>query len=170
MHITKALAAAMIKSAAPGVPARMMGRMIPMEGRRTELAPDEEKEIAEGKSQWLPKILQHEDTPIPRMMASPAKSGLIQALIGALAGGAAGAGIGYGADRLRPGADSSMPLMMALGAGTVALGMGLHKVKEQSADNAHKEEAIRRLPPHSTKRDYTNSEMLLDAMKNRYGR
>lgn len=157
-------------------PARMMGKLVPVGERRDVLEPDEEAEVAAGKSQWFPKIIQHDDTPIPSMLASPGKHSVLTGLMGALGGGAIGAGLAYGATKLFPdkvpqvsgGAEGMMIRSGIRGALGGALGFGALGYKNQDARNAHIEEGMRRLPPGATKRDFNNEEMLTRAMTEKF--
>lgn len=62
-----------------------------LQGRR-EFSSKERKDIEEGKSRWLPEMLQADDTRLPDMLASPERQGAIGAAVGALLGSPYGAG------------------------------------------------------------------------------
>ena len=113
-----------------------------------ELSPDEEQQLEAGKSRWLPRIFQSYGTPIPDLMASPHKTGLIFGLPAGALGAALGAGIGgamSGKDYSGLGA-----LIGGLGAGGAAY-WGASSDRE--ARNEGLEEIMRRMPEGAAKRD-----------------
>lgn len=110
---------------------------------------DEESQIAEGQSQWLPQIFQSYKTPVPKMMASPAKTALILGLLGAGVGGGLGAAVG---------SDGGYDAMGGigggvLGAGIGGLGGGLLGYFGRRAGNETLEDLMSRYPVGATKRD-----------------
>ena len=151
-----------VKSAStPGIPARLLREYVPLGERREHLNPDEEKALSSGKSQWFPPILKTDATPIPSMMASPAKHGLLKALLyggaGALGGGALASYMGQ-----PPGVGA------AIGGGALGTLGGVTGYVGQHHENADLEERMRRMPPGSTKRDLDNEQMTSDALTARY--
>jgi hypothetical protein len=165
-----------IKTAAapPSIPARLVNHLVPVGPRRDPMSADEDQEVEEGQSQWMPKLMQTDSTSIPEMMASPAKQGLLAGGAGAVAGGLGAAGLGYAASKLAPqfaGADPGKAALLSglVGAGVGGIGAGLSRYKTQHKDNEHKEEVMRRLPAGATKHDYVNTEMLWEALMNRFG-
>jgi hypothetical protein len=157
--------AAMYKQAAgpPGIPARLLSHYVPIGGRRESFSPDEQSEIDQGQSQWLPKVIKTDATRIPQLMASPAKQGLLQALLGA----GLGAGSGYFAGK-HLGSGTHAGLGAALGGLGVGAASGIHGFINQHHTNDDLTERMRRLPPGSTKRDLDNEEMLNDAVESRF--
>lgn len=139
-----------------GVPARLLRYYAPIGDRRHDFTPEEQTAVSEGESQWLPKLIQTDSTPIPEMMASPGK----QSVLAGLLGGAAGGGIGYAIGGARGAALGGLG-----GAAVGGLGRFLHQKKE----NEHLAETMRRLPIGATKRDYDAERMLGDAFVDKYG-
>lgn len=120
---------------------------LPLLKRRDQLNPEEQAAIQSGQSQWFPKLFPSDATPLPQMMASPLKNGLLSALIPAVAGGSLGhlAGSQFG-----PMAGLTGASIGALGLGGVS---GLIAALQRRAENENLEEAMRRLPPNATLRD-----------------
>lgn len=115
---------------------------------RRALTDEEHADIHRGEKQWLPSIFQSYGTPLPSMLASPWKQGLLSGLAGAGIGGLAGAGIG-----------SSMKTPMATGIGALAGAIGLGGTAglvtglSRSAKNEGIVEMMKRLPENAVKRD-----------------
>ena len=139
----------------PGVPVRLLTRLVPMADRRDDLTPDEDKEVEEGQEQWIPPIVQTDATPIAQLQASPAKQGILAALLaggaGAAVGGLAGKQLGG-----TPGAIAGAAGLGGLSAGAAGIWRALH----QYAQNQHYQEIMRRFPEGATRRDYNAQEML----------
>ena len=117
---------------------------IPDVSAHRELAPHEEDALAAGKSRWLPRIFQSYGTPIPELMASPLKTGLIFGVPAGLLGAGLGSALG-GKQHSGMGA-----LIGGLGAGglaAIAAGM------DREAKNEGLEELMRRMPEGAAKRD-----------------
>lgn len=109
-----------------------------------ELSPHEEDALAAGKSRWLPRIFQSYGTPIPELMASPLKTGLIFGAPIGILGAGLGSAIG-GKNHAGTGA-----LIGGLGAGGLAaLAAGM----DRAAKNEGLEELMRRMPEGAAKRD-----------------
>lgn len=109
-----------------------------------QLAPHEEEALAAGKSRWLPRIFQSYGTPIPELMASPLKTGLIYGAPIGILGAGLGSAIG-GKHHSGLGA-----LIGGLGAGGLAaLAAGM----DRAAKNEGLEELMRRMPEGAAKRD-----------------
>lgn len=113
-----------------------------------ELSPHEEEALAAGKSRWMPRIFQSYGTPIPELMASPLKTGLIFGLPAGIVGAGLGSAVG-GALTNKP--TSGMgALIGGLGAGGLAaLAAGM----DREAKNEGLEELMRRMPEGAAKRD-----------------
>lgn len=158
-------------ASAPMMPARLISRLVPLNSRRgdTEMQPQEMQAIDHGQGQLFPEPFQTDATPIPELMASPSKQGLLAGVAGGLAGGGLGYGAGKLAERLGgTGEHSGLIGGLLGGVGGAALA-GLSRFKGQRKRNEHLEEIMRRLPPGATKHDYVNSEMLWEALMNRFG-
>ncbi len=158
-------------SMSPVMPARLISRLVPLNIRREdeELEPDEQEGVRRGHSQAFPELFQTDATPIPSLMASPAKQGLMAGAAGGLLGGGLGYGAGKLAERFAGTGEHSGPvgaLVGGLGGATLA---GLARLKGQRKRNEHLEEIMRRLPPGATKHDYVNTEMLWESLMNRFG-
>jgi hypothetical protein len=145
----------------PGVPARLLRSYVPIGDRRESLTPDEQGQIDDGQSQWMPKMIQTDATPISQLMASPGKHGLLKALLMGGLGGAAGFGVGKGLG-------TSPGLAAGIGAGAGALYGGLTGYVNQHHENDDLAERMRRMPAGSTKRDLDNEGMISDALTSRY--
>lgn len=116
-----------------------------------QLSDHEEDALEAGKKRWLPRIFQSYGTPIPELMASPLKTGLIfGAPVGLL-----GAGIGSAIGGAMHGANGKGyagmgALLGGLGAGGLAaLAAGM----DREAKNEGLEELMRRMPEGAAKRD-----------------
>jgi len=115
------------------------------------LAPHEEDALEAGKKRWLPRIFQSYGTPIPDLMASPLKTGLIFGVPAGLLGAGIGSAIGgtaHGSDG--KGYSGMGALIGGLGAGglaAIAAGM------DREAKNEGLEELMRRMPEGAAKRD-----------------
>lgn len=92
---------------------------------------------------WMPRLFTSKDTPVAETLASPAKQGLLQALIGAGVGGAAG---GFGAQHY--GLDPVQGAGVGAGLGGV-LG-GLHGYGSRRRKNDSIVDSMRFLPPGAT--------------------
>lgn len=116
-----------------------------------ELSPDEERALETGKSRWLPRIFQSYGTPIPELMASPLKTGLIFGVPAGLIGAGLGSAIGGAAHGANGKGYSGMgALLGGLGAGGLAaLAAGM----DREAKNEGLEELMRRMPEGAAKRD-----------------
>lgn len=113
-----------------------------------QMSLEEEQALEAGKKRWLPRIFQSYGTPIPELMASPAKTGLIFGLPAGLLGAGLGAGIGG----MMSGQKYSLPgaVIGGLGAGGLAaLAAGM----DREAKNEGLEELMRRMPEGAAKRD-----------------
>jgi hypothetical protein len=151
------------EAAPASIPSRMIRNFIPFApDRRDPLEPFELKQMEEGQSQWFPPIFQTDATPMPHMMASPARQGL---LAGATAGALGGAA-GYGAGQY-----AGIDPRIGAAIGGIPLGMiaALLQYKKRWKKNEHIEEVLRRLEPGSTRRDFVVQEMLEHALARRYG-
>ena len=113
-----------------------------------QLSPDEERSLEKGRSQWLPRIFQSYGTPIPDLMASPLKTGLIYGLPAGVLGAGLGSAIG-GAFTNKPGSGAGA-LIGGLGAGGLA---ALAAYADREAKNEGLEELMRRMPEGAAKRD-----------------
>ena len=154
-------AIAMDKTAGiPNVSPRMLAKMIPI-GLRRDFDEDEQKEVDRGESQMFPKFIQEPGTPIPQLLASVPKQGLLGGLGGAAVGGAAGGALGGLAGH--PGAGA------AIGASTLGLYAALKYGFKRHEKNEHLIEGMHRLPKGATKQDYDTSHALQHAMADRYG-
>jgi hypothetical protein len=126
-------------------------------GSRREFTPEEEEEIHKGESRWIPRIFQSYGTPASELMSSPARGALLYGLGGAGLGGLLGTALGAGAagGPLESGLrESSLPYLMGLAGALGGGGIGaLGGYFGRSANNEGIKELMRRLPPHSTKRD-----------------
>lgn len=150
-------------SVPPAFPTRMIRDFLPfVEKRRDPLQPFELEQIEEGQSQWIPPIFQTDATPMPHMMASPGRQGLLAGLAAGTAGGAAGyaAGQHFGIDPRIGAAVGGIPIGMLA---------ALLQYKNRWKKNEHIEEVLRRLEPGSTRRDFKVQEMLEHALARRYG-
>lgn len=116
--------------------------------QRRGLSDQEHRDVDRGLKQWVPSIFQHYGTPLPMMLASPWKQGLLAGLAGAGVGGLAGATIG--ADTKHPYGAGIGALLGALGVGGTA---GLVTGLSRDAKNEGVIEMMRRLPPEAVKRD-----------------
>lgn len=113
-----------------------------------ELSPHEEEALEAGKSRWLPRIFQSYGTPIPDLMASPLKTGLIFGLPAGIIGAGLGSAIGGAASGKNY--SSTGALLGGLGAGGLAaLAAGM----DREAKNEGLEELMRRMPEGAAKRD-----------------
>ena len=113
-----------------------------------ELSPEEESSLAAGKKRWLPRIFQSYGTPIPELMASPAKTGLIFGLPAGLIG--AGIGSAFGGALANRNNSTTGALIGGLGlGGAAAILASMHR----DAQNEGLEELMRRLPENAAKRD-----------------
>lgn len=139
----------------PGFHSLATQQYAPIQGRR-ELGPEEEEEIAAGKSRWIPKIFKSYSTPASELMSSPGKGALmaggIGGGVGALVGGMFGARMQGGGQAVLP--DGFRP---AAGAAIGGLGLGglaaLLEYYSRNKRNEDIEELMRRLPPGATRRD-----------------
>lgn len=115
------------------------------------LGEDEETALEAGKSRWLPRIFQSYGTPVPELMASPAKTGLIFGVPAGLLGAGLGSAIGGAAQGPSGKGYAGLgALVGGLGAGglaAVAAGM------DREAKNEGLEELMRRMPEGAAKRD-----------------
>jgi hypothetical protein len=127
-----------------GHPTASIQQFSPQLGART-LTRRELQAIAEGESQWLPRIFQSYGTPIAEMMSSPGKGAILAGGLGALGGGLLGHGLGQGRDA------------PYLGAGIGALGVGvpwaLAEYLRRQSQNEGLRSLMERLPPNPIKRD-----------------
>lgn len=104
------------------------------------LAPEERAEVQRGLSQWWPKIGAGYSTPMSELLASPAKSGILNAgLIGGL-GGLFGLATKHSA-------------FAAIGAGIGALIGGISGFINRRQQNENIIDLLRRFPEGATKRD-----------------
>jgi len=116
----------------------------PFKGRHKsarEFDADETAQIDQGKSRLLPKIFQSYATPIPEMMASPAKQGVGAGILGGLGGAALGAHLGGGTGAAIGGLG---------GAGIT----GALAYLSRKANNEDLEEIMRRSPKGANRHDY----------------
>lgn len=116
-----------------------------------QLSPDEEDALEAGKSRWLPRIFQSYGTPIPELMASPLKTGLIFGVPAGLLGAGIGSAIGgsaHGSDG--KGYSGMGALIGGLGAGGLA---AIAASMDREAKNEGLEELMRRMPEGAAKRD-----------------
>lgn len=149
-------------AAAPALPARMIGKLVPLTGsRREHFTPEEEKEVAKGEQQLIEPLLQTDATPMSQMLASPDKQGLLGGLLGGGLGAAAGGGLGYLLGHPGIGA--------GIGGGLGAVLTGGAAADSRWRRNEHMKEMMRRLEPGATKRDYAGQQMLLNSLENRFG-
>ena len=145
------------------IPQHLLNSFIPVTERR-DFSPDEDAQIDQGESQWLPPIIQTDATPVQRLLASPSRQGLLAGGLGAALGG----GLGMGAGLLA----GSPVAAGAAGLGGAALGggiLGSMAYLRRYEANEHLKEMMRRLPPHATKRDLAGEEMMASAIENRFG-
>jgi hypothetical protein len=150
------------EASASGIPARMVGKFIPIDGSRRELTPEEQKEVDEKSDRLLPDLIQTDTTPIPNMMSNPKKQGLLAALLG----GAAGAAGGYYGGQ----AAGISPVGSSIGLGTLAAMLaGIPTYLNQHENSQRMLEVMKRLPKGATRRDYNAEEMLASALARRYG-
>lgn len=121
---------------------------VPDVSAHRNLSPEEEKALEAGKARWLPRVFQSYGTPIPELMASPLKTGLIFGLPAGIIGAGLGSAIGGAATGKN---NSGMgALIGGLGAGglaAIAAGM------DREAKNEGLEELMRRMPEGAAKRD-----------------
>ena len=144
-----------------GIPARMIRSFLPGFGERREsFTPDEEQQIDEKSNRWMPDIVQTDSTPIPNMMSSPKKQGILAALLA----GIPAAGVGYMASPA-----GYKGIAAGVGGGLAGLLAGLARWHGQNKEHSHIQEVMRRLPSGATKRDYDIEEMLSDALAHRFG-
>lgn len=135
--------AGFIKSASPyGIQNHGLQRYLPIQESR-EFSPEEEEEIDRMKSRWFPKIFRSLSTPMPELLSSPGKTGIMSGALGAGAGAMAGAGLAQN--------------NKGLGAGIGALiGAGLFGPLGYFSKRVANEdilETMRRLPPGARQRD-----------------
>lgn len=146
----------------PAVPARIIRQFAPLTERR-ELQPRESAEIDQGRGQLIPSLVQTDSTQIPEMMSSPGKGALLHGALGAAAGGL----LGHSLDN-RFGHGAHGTAATALGAVALGIPAALHSYLARHHENDHLEEAMRRLPPGATKRDYDVQELLGQAIARRF--
>lgn len=108
------------------------------------LSAHEEDALRAGKSRWLPRVFQSYGTPIPELMASPLKTGLIFGAPIGILGAGLGSALG-GKNNAGMGA-----LLGGLGAGGLA---ALAAGADRAAKNEGLEELMRRMPEGASKRD-----------------
>ena len=142
-------------------PARLLGKFMPLQGRRTQLEPDEQAEWDESNRHWIEPIIQTEATPLTSLGSSPWKQGIIAGVPAAVAGGLAGHYAG--------GAVGHPNIGTAIGAALAGLTMGGRAALQDHRKDSRMEEIIRRLPPHATLRDARIEGMLENSMMSRFG-
>lgn len=113
-----------------------------------QLSPHEEEALEAGKKRWLPRIFQSYGTPIPELMASPLKTGLIFGLPAGVLGAGLGSAIGGAATGKN--FSGTGALIGGLGAGGLA---ALAASMDREAKNEGLEELMRRMPEGAAKRD-----------------
>lgn len=138
---TRLYQAALLKSAYEGYQNMNVQRLMPLAPRR-DLSPEEQAAVAEGQSQWLPKIFDSlSDSPAVNM-ADPAKQSLLW-----------GAGVGVPVSLIAA-ANSGSPLG-GLGSGVMAGGLAaVLAYLSRRKSNQDIEETMRRLPQNSNLRDF----------------
>lgn len=146
------------KEGASLIPARLIREFAPVRDRREDFTPDEEDQIEQGESQWVPEVLQTDATPLAATMASPTRQGLLAGGLGAAGGGALG--------HLAGGLFGKPEMGTAIGAGVGSLA-GLLRGISQYHHNADLKETMRRLPPGATKRDLMGEEAIREALMHR---
>lgn len=152
------------RAAAPSntqFPAQVISHLVPLVDRREDFDPDEKAEMDRREKRLFPKLWKVDSTPIPELLASPAKQGLL----GGLAGAAAGGGLGYAGAKALGG---NSLLGGLAGAGVGGLLGGVETARRRYFHNAHVKEILRRLPKGSTYRDYDTEQRLLDAFTQRF--
>ena len=128
-----------------GMDSMAVQQYAPIHNKR-ELSSEEQKDVDQGQSQWLPKIFQSYATPLPQMMASPGRQAILAGLAGGL-GGAYGGGM-IGGALGSPGVGAAI--------GGVGLGglSALMQYMNRNAENENILDIMKRLPRGATKRDY----------------
>lgn len=134
-------------------------------GKKRDLTPEEQAAVDQGQSQWFGKIFPSYSTPIPKLMSSPAKGGLLSAvpggLVGALSGGLLGASLPglmkgethIGGEFGYPPSGTGAAIGAALGGAAGAGATGLLGYMGRRQNNENLEELMTRLPPAATRRD-----------------
>jgi hypothetical protein len=138
------------KSKAYGIDAVGVQNYLPVQEKR-QLTPEEQVEIRENLSNWLPTLFPSYGTKAPELLADPVKTGVLTGgLTGTVTGGLAGA-----MQLLFAHGDvSGITALVAGGVGAVTgLLSGVMSYFRRNQENSDIIDLMKRLPPGATKRD-----------------